>query len=152
MPASPLEHVCSVVEHRSPTLIIKNETEDECIPTVIVTKEGVAEKTNVLNTAFEEEEASVLNTAFQEDEEEDEESVLNTAFQEDEEEEESVMNTVFQKDEEEEEEVEESMEIVKIGKKKYFVGDVTKTVYVYVDEESAGEELGVLQNGKIVPK
>jgi hypothetical protein len=51
------------------------------------------------------------------------------------------------------EEVEdEEMEIVKLGKKRYHVGMKSRTVYIYIDEETAGDELGILQNGKIVPK
>lgn len=53
-------------------------------------------------------------------------------------------------EEQEEVEDEEDLEVVQIGKKKYHVGVTSRTVYMYIDEESAGEVLGTLKNGKIV--
>lgn len=53
--------------------------------------------------------------------------------------------------EEEEAEEEEGMEVIKIGKKKYFCGEHSKQVYVFISDEEAGECLGRLENGKIVP-
>ena len=76
------------------------------------------------------------------------------------EEEEEVEEAVEEEEEEvEEEEVEEEaaeeedegMEVITIKKKKYFCGETSKKVYVYVDEESAGDCLGVFKDGKIVP-
>jgi hypothetical protein len=52
--------------------------------------------------------------------------------------------------EEEAEEADEGTEVVKVGKKKYHVGLVSRTVYEYIDEDSMGEALGTLTNGKII--
>jgi hypothetical protein len=54
-------------------------------------------------------------------------------------------------EEEAEEEEEEGMEVIKIGKKKYFCGENSRNVYVYVNDEEAGDCLGRYENGKIVP-
>ena len=89
--------------------------------------------------AEEEEEVEVEEEEEVEAEEEEEEEV------EAEEEEEEV------EAEEEEEEEEEAMEVVKIGKKNYFVGETSKMVYVYVNDEEAGDCLGKYVDGKIVP-
>ena len=53
--------------------------------------------------------------------------------------------------EEEVEEEEEGMEIIKVKKKTYFCGEHSKKVYEYIDDESAGDCLGVLKDGRIVP-
>lgn len=52
----------------------------------------------------------------------------------------------------EEEEDDEETEIITLGKKKkYHVGVRTRTVYEFLDEETMGEVLGTLRDGKIVP-
>jgi hypothetical protein len=43
------------------------------------------------------------------------------------------------------------MEVVKIGRKQYFVGETSRHVYIMEDEETAGDCLGKYVNGKIVP-
>jgi hypothetical protein len=48
------------------------------------------------------------------------------------------------------EEEEEETEVMKIGKKKYHVGVISKTVYQFIDEETMGETLGTLKDGKII--
>jgi hypothetical protein len=50
----------------------------------------------------------------------------------------------------EEVEDEEDTEVVKIGKKNYHVGVTSRSVYAFIDDETMGEMLGVLKNGKIV--
>jgi len=44
------------------------------------------------------------------------------------------------------------MEVIKIGKKNYFCGETSKLVYVYINDEEAGDCLGKLVNGKIIPQ
>ena len=51
----------------------------------------------------------------------------------------------------EEEAEEEGLEPIKIGKKYYFIEQSTQTVYARIDEETPGDCLGRLVNGKIVP-
>lgn len=53
--------------------------------------------------------------------------------------------------EEEEADVEEDYDVEKIGKRRYFVGQVTRMVYERIDAETIGEYLGFLRDGKIVP-
>ena len=56
--------------------------------------------------------------------------------------------------EEEAEEEEEAMDVIKIKKRKYFVGERSRKVYEYIDDETAGEEcLGTYDDAtnKIVP-
>lgn len=52
---------------------------------------------------------------------------------------------------EEEADVEEDYDVEKIGKRRYFVGQITRKVYERIDAETIGEYLGVLRDGKIVP-
>jgi hypothetical protein len=52
----------------------------------------------------------------------------------------------------EEVEDEEATEVVKIGKKNYHVGVTSRSVYAFIDDETMGEMLGVLRNGKISPQ
>jgi len=52
-------------------------------------------------------------------------------------------------DVEEQEEYEET-EVLKIGKKKYHVGLTSRTVYQFIDDDTMGEELGTLKDGKII--
>jgi len=53
--------------------------------------------------------------------------------------------------EEEAEEADESMEVVKIGRKKYYLGEISKKVFVFVNDEESGDCLGKYADGKIVP-
>jgi hypothetical protein len=46
---------------------------------------------------------------------------------------------------------EESMEVITIQGTRYFCGEHTKQVYVHLNDEEAGELVGVLKKGKIVP-
>ena len=48
------------------------------------------------------------------------------------------------------EEEDEETEVLKINKKKYHVGVISKTVYEFIDDETMGEALGTLENGKII--
>lgn len=52
--------------------------------------------------------------------------------------------------EQEEQDDDEETEVLKIGKKKYHVGVISKTVYEFIDEETMGETLGTLEGGKII--
>jgi hypothetical protein len=52
--------------------------------------------------------------------------------------------------EEEQQEEDEETEVLKINKKKYHVGVISKTVYEYIDDETMGEALGTLEGGKII--
>ena len=52
--------------------------------------------------------------------------------------------------EEEEQDDDEETEVVKIGKKKYHVGVISRTVYQFIDEETMGDTLGTLEGGKII--
>ena len=42
------------------------------------------------------------------------------------------------------------MEIVTIKRKKYFVAAESKRVYKYVDDETAGAQVGKLENGNLI--
>jgi hypothetical protein len=55
-----------------------------------------------------------------------------------------------EEEEEEEEEDEEDLEIVTIKRKKYFVAAESKRVYMYVDDETAGAQIGKLENGNLI--
>ena len=52
--------------------------------------------------------------------------------------------------EEEEQGDDEETEVLKINKKKYHVGVISKTVYQFIDEETMGETLGTLKDCKII--
>jgi len=107
-----------------PTLVIHPE------PSVVVTKyDAPITVANEITMAYKPPPSSVVSEPMDEEEEVEEE-----------EEEEEV----------EEVEDEEETEIKLIGKKKYHVGVISNAVYKYIDDESAGELLGTLTNGKIV--
>jgi hypothetical protein len=113
-----------------PTLVIHPE------PSVVVTKyEAPPTLGNEIKFLGKREEPVVLAGTDDEDEEVEAEEV--------EEEPEDA-------EEEAEEEEDEGTEVVKVGKKKYHVGLVSRTVYEYIDEDSMGEALGTLTNGKII--
>jgi hypothetical protein len=115
------------------------EEEEEVAEEEVVEEEEIAEEEEEVVEEDEEEiaeEEEVVEEDEEEVTEEDEEEVA-------EEDEEEVV--------EEEEEVVEESEIVKIGKKKYFVGIKSRTVNVYIDDETMGETLGQLKDGKIIP-
>ena len=112
-----------------PTLVIHPE------PSVVVTKyEAPPTMGNEIKFLGKREEPVVLSGTDDEDEEVEAEEV--------EEEPEDA--------EEAEEEEDEGTEVVKVAKKKYHVGLVSRTVYEYIDEDSMGEALGTLTNGKII--
>jgi cobalamin biosynthesis protein CobT len=112
----------------------KTETEDE----EVETEEEEEEEEE------EEAEAEVDDEETEAEEEEEEEEVEEKADDEAEAEE-------AEAEAEEAEEEEESMEMIKIGKKKYFVGESSKSVYVFINDEEAGDCLGKYVDGKIVP-
>jgi hypothetical protein len=55
-----------------------------------------------------------------------------------------------EEEEQEEQDDDEETEVLKIGKKKYHVGVISKTVYEFIDDETMGETLGTLEGGKII--
>ncbi len=132
--------------------------------TVEVDEADEAEDEEVEVEEVEEAEVEVEEEEAEAEEEEDEEAE-EEAEDEDEEveveeeaEDEEVEVEEEAEDEDEEVEVEEeaedddeAMEVVKIGKKNYFVGEHSQLVYVYINEEEAGDCLGKYVNGKIVP-
>lgn len=131
-----------------PTLVI-HETES-VVPCVVVTKtnnesnivlaedveECVSEEETVAET---EKEETVLDADADADKEE---TVLET----DADNEETVLETDADDDVDEEEMVQ-----ITIGKKRYFMGETSRHVYVYINEEEAGECLGKFELGKILP-
>jgi hypothetical protein len=121
------------------------ETEEE-----VVEEEGEAvEETEEVEEEVVEETEEVEEEVVEETEEVEEEVVEETEEVEEEVEEEVVEET--EEVEEEAEEEEEGMEVIKIGKKKYFCGETSRNVYVYINDEEAGDCLGRYENGKIVP-
>jgi hypothetical protein len=51
-----------------------------------------------------------------------------------------------------EEEEAEVTEIQTIRKKKYHVGKTSQIAYTYVDDETMGEEVGIVKDGRVVPR
>ena len=43
-----------------------------------------------------------------------------------------------------------SMEVIKIGKKKYYCGETSRQIFVYLNDEESGDCLGKYVDGKIV--
>jgi hypothetical protein len=122
------EHEEKDVVVQPPTLVIHPE------PSVVVTKyDAPITVANEITMAYKPPPSSVVSEPMDEEEEEEVEEEV-------EEEEEEV----------EEVEDEEETEIKLIGKKKYHVGVISNAVYKYIDDDSAGELLGTLTNGKIV--
>ena len=116
-----------------PTLVIHPE------PSVVVTKyEAPPTLGNEIKFLGKREEPVVLAGTDDEDEEVEAEEV------------EEEPEDAEEEAEEAEEEEDEGTEGVKVGKKKYHVGLVSRTVYEYIDEDSMGEALGTLTNGKII--
>ena len=116
-----------------PTLVIHPE------PSVVVTKyEAPPTLGNEIKFLGKREEAVVLAGTDDEDEEVEAEEV------------EEEPEDAEEEAEEAKEEEDEGTEVVKVGKKKYHVGLISRTVYEYIDEESMGEAMGTLTNGKIV--
>ncbi len=99
----------------------------------------------------EDEEVEVEEEAEEEEAEEEEAEEEEAEEAEEEEAEEEEAEEEVEEEEEAEEEDDEAMEVVKIGKKNYFVGEHSKLVYVYINDEEAGDCLGKYVNGKIVP-
>jgi chemotaxis protein histidine kinase CheA len=158
-----------------PTLIIHNDVS----PQIVVTKEESAEKviqvpsnnfvirteTSGSDADNEEdieadeadEEAEEAEEADEEAEEADEEAEEADEADEEEKEAEEEEPEVEEEQEEEKaeeeaeaEEEDESMEVIKIGKKLYFLGEHSQKVFIYLNDEEAGEYLGKYVNGKIV--
>ena len=100
--------------------------------------------------AEEVEEVEEVEEAEAEEAEAEEEEVEEAEAEEEEEVEEADAEEA-DADAEEAEEEDEAMELVKIGKKQYFVSEISKLVYVCISEEEAGECLGKYEKGKIVP-
>ena len=80
----------------------------------------------------------------EEENEEDEGEVEETEEDEAENEEDEV--------EDEEAEEDEETEIQTIRKKKYHVGTTSQIAYAYIDDETMGEEVGVVKDGRVVPR
>jgi hypothetical protein len=97
-----------------------------------------------------EEEADEPEAEEEEDEEAEAEAEADEEEPEAEEEEPEAEDEEEAEEEEEEEEEDESMEVIKIGKKLYFVGEHSQKVFIYLNDEEAGECLGKYVNGKIV--
>jgi hypothetical protein len=124
------EHEEKDVVVQPPTLVIHPE------PSVVVTKyDAPITVANEITMAYKPPPSSVVSEPIDEEEVGDEEE-----------------EEVEEVEDEETEEVEdeEETEIKLIGKKKYHVGVISNAVYKYIDDESAGELLGTLTNGKIV--
>ena len=139
-----------------PTLIIHNDVS----PHVVVTKEDTTEKVIHLpasNHVLERLRIPCLTHSSGSDA--DDEGTL--VFNKDEEEGDVVEEDVEIVEEEEQEEVaeaeaeaeeaDESMEVIKIGRKKYYLGEISKKVFVFVNDEESGDCLGKYADGKIVP-
>jgi type IV secretory pathway VirB10-like protein len=127
-------------------IVLDDEQRQGNEETVEEVVEEIEEEEEVAEVEVEEEEIVV--------EEEEEEEVVEEEEEVVEEEEEVVEEeeeVVEEEEEETVEEEEEESEIVKIGKKKYFVGVKTRTVNIYIDDETMGETLGQLKDGKIIP-
>ncbi len=142
-----------------PTLIIHNDVS----PQIVVTKEESAEKVIQVsqvpsnNLVIETSGSDADNEEDIEADEEDEEAEEEADEPEAEEEEEPEAEEEAEEDEPEAEEEEaeaeeedESLEVIKIGKKLYFVGEHSQKVFIYLNDEEAGECLGKYVNGKIV--
>jgi len=115
-------------------------------------REAVAAATGAKKNYEGEEKAEEEEAEEEECEEAEEEEVEEEEAEEAEEEEVEEEEVEEEEEEGEEGEEEESMEVTKIGKKQYFVGETSKLVYVFLNEEEAGECLGKYENGKIVTK
>ena len=149
-----------------PTLIIHNDVS----PQIVVTKEESAEKVIqvsqvsqvsqvpsnnlVIETsgsdADNEEDIEADEEAEEAEEAEEEADEPEAEEEEDEEAEAEAEAEEEAEEEEEEEEEDESMEVIKIGKKLYFLGENSQKVFIYLNDEEAGECLGKYVNGKIV--
>jgi S-DNA-T family DNA segregation ATPase FtsK/SpoIIIE len=121
----------------------------------VVEEEEVEEAEEVV----EEEEAEETEEAEEAEEVEEEEEAEEVVEEEEAEEvveEEEVEETEEAEEVVEEEEVEETeeaedeeMEIIKIKKKQFFCGAKTRKVYAYIDDETAGDCIGIYVDGKI---
>ena len=125
------------------------ETEEEAVEDAEEAEEAETEE-EAVEDAEEAEEAETEEEAVEDAEEAEAEDAVEDE-EEAEETEDAVEDEETEEAEEEAEEEEEAMEVIKIGKKNYHVGETSKLVYIYINDEEAGECLGKYEKGKIVP-
>jgi len=120
--------------HGPPTLVV-DDVPDNRSPFVKVHK---AEPTEMMRDVV------TAEVVEEEDENEEDEGEVVEETEEDEAEEDEA-------EEDEAEEAEET-EIQTIRKKKYHVGTTSQIAYAYIDDETMGEEVGVVKDGRVVPR
>jgi len=155
------DHKNVVIRHSGVSQIVKEDEELETEQNEIV--ESPRPPSSFSTSAWrmeekeEEEEEDVEDLAADAAEEAAEEAADEIAQVEEEEQEEEEQEEEHEEEQEEEEEEqeeddedEEELEIVTIKRKKYFVAAESKRVYKYVDDETAGAQVGKLENGNLI--
>ena len=110
-------------------------------------EEGEGEGEGEGEDEVEEDEEEVEEDEVDEKEEVEEDETEEVEEAEDTEE----VEEVEEAEETEEVEEDEAMEVITIRKKNYFMGETSKLVYLYINDEEAGECLGKYEKGKIIP-